>query len=131
MTKKPPLSALDAMAGLRLRIVREVYDDRGPLNQADFAAKLGVTRTALANWEGGRLPDVRAMVRLFTHYGIPLEWIFLGHLRHVERALAARLEARALEVGAIVDGLPPACSPPPEVRRRRAARTSVAERHAS
>lgn len=107
MPKKPPASELDRMAGLRLRAVREAWDERGVIKQETFAAKIGVTRTALANWEAGRLPDVRAMVRLYDWLGIPLEWIFLGQLRHVDYDLADRLHRAAAELGAAVGGATP------------------------
>jgi DNA-binding XRE family transcriptional regulator len=102
MPKKPPASEIDRMAGLRLRAVREAWDPNGVIRQETFAAKLGVTRTALANWEAGKLPDVRAMVRLYDWLGIPLEWIFLGQLRHVDYDLADRLAAAAAALGATV-----------------------------
>ena len=93
------------MSGLRLRAVRETWSEDGALNQEWFASKIGVQRTALSNWEQGNvLPDVRAMVRLALVFGIPLEWIYLGQLRHVEYALADRLAQRAAELGAVVGG---------------------------
>ena len=104
MPKKPPASELDRMAGLRLRAVREAWDPAGVIKQESFAAKLGVTRTALANWEAGKLPDVRAMVRLYDWLGIPLEWVFLGQLRHVEYELADRLQQASARLGAAVGG---------------------------
>ncbi len=116
MPKKPPASDIDRMAGLRLRAVREVWDERGVIKQETFAAELGITRTALANWEAGRLPDVRAMVRLFTWLGIPLEWIFLGQLRHVDYDLADRLARAAGNLGATVGR--PAPESPMQVERR-------------
>lgn len=102
MPRKPPTSELDRMAGLRLRAVREAWDPAGVIRQETFAAKIGVERTTLANWEAGRLPDVRAMVRLHEWLGIPLEWIFLGHLRHVEFDLADRLADAAAKLGAAI-----------------------------
>lgn len=116
MPKKPPLSEQDRMAGLRLRAVREAWDARGVIKQETFAAKIGVTRTALANWEAGRLPDVRAMVRLHEWLRIPLEWIYLGELRHVDYDLAERLSATAAELGASVGGPTPEW--PMQVERR-------------
>ena len=92
------------MAGLRLKAVREMFYERGPIKQDAFAAKIGVARTALANWESGKLPDIRAIVRLYDWLGVPLEWIYLGQTRHVELALAERLISRALELGAAVEG---------------------------
>lgn len=107
MPRKPPTSELDRMAGLRLRAVREAWDPAGVIRQETFAAKIGVERTTLANWEAGRLPDVRAMVRLHDWLGIPLEWIFLGQLRHVDFDLADRLAAAAADLGATIHGATP------------------------
>lgn len=104
MPRKEAPTELDVMAGRRLKAVREAFAEDGPINQALFGSKIGVTRTALANWEAGKLPDVRAMVRLNHWLGIPLEWIYLGQLRHVERDLADRLEQRAAVLGAVVGG---------------------------
>ena len=104
MPKKPPTTENDRMAGLRLRAVREVWDPQGVIKQETFAAKIGVERTALANWEAGKLPDVRAMVRLYDWLGIPLEWIFLGQYRHVDYDLADRLKDAAARLGATVGG---------------------------
>lgn len=102
MPKKPPATEIDRMSGLRLRAVREVWDPQGVIKQETFAAKIGVERTALANWEAGKLPDVRAMVRLYDWLGIPLEWIFLGQYRHVDYNLADRLKEAAARLGAAV-----------------------------
>ena len=104
MPKKSPASEIDRMAGLRLRAVREAWDPAGVIRQETFAAKIGVNRTALANWEAGRLPDVRAMVRLHEWLGIPLEWIYLGEYRRLDYDLADRLMAAAGALGAAVGG---------------------------
>lgn len=95
------------MAGLRLRAVREAWDQAGVVKQESFANGIGVTRTALANWEAGKLPDVRAMARLYEWLGIPLEWIYLGQLRHVDYDLAERLRDAAARLGAAVGGQTP------------------------
>jgi transcriptional regulator with XRE-family HTH domain len=116
MPKKSPASEVDRMAGLRLRAVREAWDPAGVIKQATFAAKLGIERTALANWEAGKLPDVRAMVRLHAWLGIPLEWIYLGEYRHVEYDLADRLIAAAADLGAAVAG--PTVEYPMAIERR-------------
>ncbi len=100
MPRKPPASELDVMAGLRLRAVREVLGYR----QETMANLIGVTRTALANWEGGKLPDVRAMVRLLMQEGIPLEWIYAGQVRRVDYERAQDLLDKAAELGAVVGG---------------------------
>ena len=82
------------MAGRRLRATREALG----LRQEALASELGIGRTTLANWEGGKLPDVRAMVRLLAERHIPLEWIYAGLLRGVPHALARALEHRAAEL---------------------------------
>jgi transcriptional regulator with XRE-family HTH domain len=127
-TKERP-SEIVIQAGRRLRAVREALS----WPQERFADEIGVTRTALANWEGGtRLPDVLAMVRLFRRFGIPLEWIYAGELRHVEYDLAQALIDKAADLGAVV-GAPTAewpaavtsrvgphgAAPPARVPRRR------------
>lgn len=91
------------MAGRRLRAVREAWDAKGSLNQAWFAQRIGATRTQLANWEAGRLPDPRAMVRLYLEFGIPTDWIYLGQLARVDYDLAERLREKAASLGAVVN----------------------------
>lgn len=100
MPKKPPASDLDRNAGLRLRAAREVLG----FKQEQLANRIGVGRTALANWEGGKLPDIRAMVRLLQETGIPLEWIYAGSLQRVDYDLAEELRAKAAQLGAVVGG---------------------------
>ena len=112
MPKKPPASEMDRNAGLRLRATREVLQ----LKQEQLANMIGVTRTALANWEGGKLPDVRAMVRLLQETGIPMEWIYAGSLQRVDYDLAERLRAKAAALGAVIGG-PVAEWPAARVRR--------------
>lgn len=111
MPKKELPSELDAAAGRRLKAVREAFYAKGPIKQEEFAKKIGVGRTALANWESGKLPDVRAMVRLHEWLGIPLEWIYLGQTRHLGPELARRLEDRASDLGLKVRA-PPGEKPP-------------------
>lgn len=112
MPKKLPSSMLARQAGLRLRAAREVIG----LTQEQLAKQLGIGRTALANWEGGRLPDVRAMVRLLSDFGISLEWIYAGSLARVPYDDARALEAAAAELGAVVGG--PVAEWPSAVRQR-------------
>lgn len=112
MPRKPPASEIDIMAGRRLRAVREAMG----IGQAAFGHVLGVERTTLANWEGGRLPDVRAMVRLMQKLGVPLEWIYAGLLRNMPYEVAEVLEARAADLGAVVGG--PVAETPMQVDRR-------------
>ncbi len=94
MPKKAPASLLDLESGLRLHATRLALG-RG---QQDFAVLLGVGRTTLANWEGGKLPDVRAMVRLLDAEGVPLEWIYAGMLRRVEAELSEKLRVELSEL---------------------------------
>lgn len=110
--RKTAASDLDVMAGRRLRAVREALN----IGQAAFGHILGVERTTLANWEAGRLPDVRAMVRLWQKLGVPLEWIYGGALRGVPYEVGQILEARAAELGAVVGGA--VAEWPMEVERR-------------
>ena len=102
MPKKPHTQELDHHAGLRLKALREALDELRPIKQETFAAKLGVTRTALANWEAGKLPDLRAMIRLTQIFDFALEWVYLGRYGQVDYDLARRLVARAGELGAAV-----------------------------
>ena len=100
-------------AGLRLRAVREHLK----LKQDSMANLLGCTRTALANWESGvRMPDVAAMVRLYTRTGITLEWIFAGSLRELSYDNGDALARHAAELGAVVGG--PFAETPAAVARR-------------
>lgn len=100
------------MAGLRLKAVRDALE----IGQEAFASKIGVSRTALANWEGGRLPDVVAMIRLFQVFGIPIEWVYCGMLRNVPYELAQQLEERAAELNAAVGA--PTVEWPMQVERK-------------
>lgn len=137
-TKERP-SEIVTQAGRRLRAVREALG----WQQERFAEEIGVTRTALANWEGGtRLPDVLAMVRLFRRFGVPLEWIYAGEVRHVEYDLAQALIEKAAELQAVVGaptaewpmevatrGGPHAAAPPARVPRKRNTSPGLHEPH--
>lgn len=113
MSKAERPSEMKRQAGLRLRTVREHLQ----LKQESMANLLGCTRTALANWEAGeRLPDVAAMVRLYSRTGITLEWIYAGSLREMSYDKSAALERIAAELGAVVGG--PVAEMPAEVGRR-------------
>jgi transcriptional regulator with XRE-family HTH domain len=78
--------------GIRLRAVREVEG----LTQEAFARAIGVTETALGNWErGDRVADVLAMVRVLSRFGVTLEWIYAGHLRGMDFDYAEKLRERS------------------------------------
>lgn len=84
----------------RLALSRQLGFD---LSQDSLAHALHVTRGAYANWEQGtRFARVPAMLRLYELFGIPLEWIYAGHLRSVPYSVAQLLEECAGEVGAPV-----------------------------
>lgn len=49
------------------------------LTQADFAALLTVTRTAVANWETGQsLPDMANLIRIAEVADVGFEWLATG-----------------------------------------------------
>lgn len=78
---------LDAVAA-RLAATREALS----LRQEELALQLGVSRSALANWETGRtLPDVAAMSRFAERHRITLDWIYRGDPSSLPNALAKRL----------------------------------------
>lgn len=61
--------------GRRLAATRKALD----LTQEQLGDEIGVSRTALGNWEtGARLPDPAAMARLTRRFKIPMDWIYLG-----------------------------------------------------
>lgn len=52
------------------------------LTQADFAALMSVTRTAVANWETGQsLPDMANMIRIAETTGMGFEYLATGRGR--------------------------------------------------
>ena len=65
-------------------------------------AKAGISQARLADLI---CPDVRAITRLFMRTGIPLEWIYVGRLAHVDYGRAQTLEQAAAQIGAAV-GMP-------------------------
>lgn len=92
-------SEVIVQAGRRLKAAREHLG----LNQETLAREIGVERTRLANWESGtRLADVLAMVRLYQRFSITLEWIYAGNLSSLPYDVARDLEARAVELDAVV-----------------------------
>jgi transcriptional regulator with XRE-family HTH domain len=63
------------MIGLRLREIRRLKG----LNQVDFAAKIGVSQTALVAYEKGeRDPPSSALVALSREFDVRAEWILNG-----------------------------------------------------
>lgn len=62
-------------AWLRIRAVRKKLR----LTQVDFAAMIGVTRAAVANWETGHaMPDMPNLIRIAKEGGVGLGWLVTG-----------------------------------------------------
>ena len=97
------------MAGLRLKAVREALG----MTQELFAGHIGASRTQLANWEGGTMPDPRAMVRLLGAFQVSPDWIYAGLIRSLPYEIAQEIECIALGLGATVG------APAPEWHRGR------------
>ena len=77
MPRSPREPEISEATGRRLAAVRLALG----LQQEALAARLGVSRSALANWEnGGRLADVLAMLRLRERYNVPLDYIYAGSM---------------------------------------------------
>lgn len=98
MPKKPAATEIELMAGLRLKAVREALG----MTQEQFASRIGASRTQLANWEGGKIPDPRAMVRLFAMFQVSPDWIYAGLIRSLPYGIAKEIECIALRLGATV-----------------------------
>lgn len=61
--------------GRRVRQARRMTGQ----NQADFAAAVGVSRSAVANWETGNgVPDMPNMIRIAVHSGMGFEYLATG-----------------------------------------------------
>lgn len=73
--------------GRRIRLARETLG----LRQIEFARRLGIRQSTLANWEAGdRLPDVAVMATAATRFGLSLDWIYTGRLQPAAGRLALR-----------------------------------------
>jgi len=93
VSKEKPRHPFDVALGKRLRLVRRWLS----LDQEEFALALGVSRTALSNYERGERPfPVHAAVRLRQRFGIPLDFIYCGSLAGVPHELF-ELAQRAAE----------------------------------
>lgn len=93
---------LAKMAGLRLRAAREAME----WPQGAFATRIGVNQNTLGNWEGGRhtMPAIEAMVKAHMLCGVPLDWVYCGSVHNLPHGLAATIEAKAAELGAVIGG---------------------------
>jgi len=78
---------LEAVGG-RLAATREALG----LRQEELALQVGVSRSALANWETGRsLPDVAAIARFAERHRITLDWIYRGDPSALPQSLAQKV----------------------------------------
>ena len=78
-------------SGERLRASREALK----LTATQLAARLGVSRSRLSNWESGTSKvDIEYALILKTVYGLSLDWIFGGDLSTVKSDLAADIHAK-------------------------------------
>lgn len=74
--------------GRRLAATRKALE----LTQEELGDAIGVSRTALGNWETGiRLPDPAAMARLARRFQVPMDWIYLGDPASLPHRLAGTL----------------------------------------
>ena len=75
MTQSPEAPPAATSPGMRLRAARR---DRG-LTQEEFAARLGVSRSAIAQWETDRAGQIRGnLLRISEVLGVSLEYLLHG-----------------------------------------------------
>ena len=74
---------------------------RAGLSQEALAARLGVTRQAVSNWEGGKSqPDLEMLKKIAAQLSIPIEYLIYG--RPASRPVPERLQS---PVGRLCRGL--------------------------
>jgi transcriptional regulator with XRE-family HTH domain len=81
---KPPLpaEAKKKLVGLRLRAVREALK----LRPVDVCKTLGFAQNLYSQWESGKSrPNLDDMLLLCDHYGVGLDWVYLGDKSAVHR----------------------------------------------
>lgn len=87
------ISDFSPEAGERVKVTRKALG----LTQEELAGLLGVTRGALANWErGSRLADVAAMTRFCRAYNLSLDWLYMGDMSQLPRALTKAILGKTL-----------------------------------
>ncbi len=76
-------------------LARQIYNLRQTmkLNQADFAAKLGVTAMSVSRWEAGTNdPPAECMVKMgVLSKDAKVFWYFLGEIGLTKRDMVGRL----------------------------------------
>lgn len=95
-----PASEAKRQAGLRLKAARLALG----LSAEKLAEAIGVTRGALTAYENGQnMADPLAMARLMRRFGISMEWIYAGEIRHVrDFEFQEAVLRHAAEIGAVV-----------------------------
>ncbi|MBR0653383.1 helix-turn-helix transcriptional regulator [Roseomonas terrae] len=95
-----PASEAKRQAGLRLKAARLALG----LSAEKLAEAIGVTRGALTAYENGQnMADPIAMARLMRRFGISMEWIYAGEIRHVrDYEFQELVLGHAAAVGAVV-----------------------------
>lgn len=67
------------------------------LNQADYAARAGITRSQLSNWESGQQRiSTDGALALRDTYGLSLDFIFAGSVAALDMTLRAALRDNPL-----------------------------------
>lgn len=97
----PEASEIAAQAGRRLRAAQLALG-RGV---TELANALGVQQNTLSNWmspTNSRMPDQVAMLRLWQHFRVPMEFIYGGDTSRIEYDLRERIIQAAAEVGAVL-----------------------------
>lgn len=96
-------SEVARQAGLRLRAVILALD----LKVTSLANLLGVKQNTLSNWlsdKNKRMPDQVAMLKLWQHFHVPMEFIYGGETGRMEYGLREKIVAACAQVEAVVGG---------------------------
>jgi transcriptional regulator with XRE-family HTH domain len=84
----------------RLRVLRIAIagDERG--SQAAFAKRIGLpSSNNWNNFERGHRPGLNAVIQLVNHFGVSLDWIYLGNAVLMPPALMKRIREVARSEG--------------------------------
>jgi transcriptional regulator with XRE-family HTH domain len=87
-------------AGSLQPIARRLRFVRGDATQEEFAKRVGVSRSAIANYETGRsIPDDFTLARIVESLGFPSDYFASNYDPLIEKSLAGA-------VGAAIEGIP-------------------------
>lgn len=74
--------------GKRLRLIRGAHK----LSQSEFAARAGISASALANWEQGQSrPSIASAQCIADAFDLTLDFIFLGRIETLRHSTALHL----------------------------------------